>query len=299
MRNLMIAFLVALVGAFGMVACEEFGGGGDDSPSAPSAVNEPSQRYGPYRECRNWETTTDIDTVRLSWCPVRDLQVRAHGVAAWNDVCAAAAASERGRNDAAEQLLGQAAYRCDLLDSLNALTVRVGNPTGAGHGCNCSGAEWWPDVRRFAESDGGDNGGGGGRTPTPDPDPDPRSDPLVATWTIEDGCFDGSQIEYRFFLRDSGRNYPNLGQWPISRLSDGEERTHRLRVREAGQYVCYGARIRGGNYYWGFGLDGEEACSNCCGEAGGNYSVRLTCSNSGVRGSTEQGLGGAAGAPRP
>ena len=134
--------------------------------------------------------------------------------------------------------------------------------------------------------------------PHPDPDPDPReTDPLVVTWTIEDGCFDGSQIEYRFFLRDSGGN---LGQWPTYRVSDGEERTHHLRVREAGQMACYGARrrISGDTSYWGLGLDGYQACATCCGQSGGNYSSRLTCPNRGAGGYRPDATGRQSGKPK-
>lgn len=111
---------------------------------------------------------------------------------------------------------------------------------------------------------------------------------LVVEWTLEDACYDGRQIEYRFFLYNSRRGSDAVGapvgQWPggdqVYLLSDEEVQTHRLRLDRSEQAVCWGAQIRGDDRsrYWGRGIYGRESCNNCCGIAGVRYRpVRLLC----------------------
>ena len=110
---------------------------------APVSAFAVYQGYGPYSECRIWGTEgIGPDDVTIRWCTNSDIQIRFQALAAWNDVCAAAAYSADGNIEAAERTLGQAAIRCQLLDELTE-TWQVRN-------CDCDRAEWWSDVSRFS-----------------------------------------------------------------------------------------------------------------------------------------------------
>lgn len=108
--------------------------------------------------------------------------------------------------------------------------------------------------------------------------------PSVLAFSVEDGCNDGSDIQYRFFEQRNGsltgHRWPGGGRVYVTpRL--GESVTTRLSC-DAGTYACYGAEPRsGGASYWGSGIDGDQGCTDCCYSCpvSGERAVRkrLTC----------------------
>lgn len=105
---------------------------------------------------------------------------------------------------------------------------------------------------------------GSGSTTGPPPGP---GQPSVLAFTVEDGCNDGRDIQYRFFEQRNGsltgHRWPGGGRVYVTpRL--GESVTSRLQC-DAGTYVCFGAQPRGdSSTYWGAGIDGDQGCTDCC-----------------------------------
>ena len=95
------------------------------------------------------------------------------------------------------------------------------------------------------------------------------------SWTMNDQCNNGSEIEYRFFDR------ANDMQWPTDRsfvyfMTSGDSRRSNLSCVPGAQ-VCYGAASTGG-ITWGVGLSGTGGCATCCQNCdSGSYARTLTC----------------------
>ncbi len=91
--------------------------------------------------------------------------------------------------------------------------------------------------------------------------------PSVLAFSVEDGCDDGRDIQYRFFEQKNGsltgNRWPEGGRVYVTpRL--GESVTTRLSC-DAGTYVCLGAESRGDESgSWGAGIDGNQGCTDCC-----------------------------------
>jgi hypothetical protein len=107
----------------------------------------------------------------------------------------------------------------------------------------------------------------------------PQGGNATFTWTIIDGCVDGSGLYVRFFDETNNLVFPNSSQAYI--INSGRSSVIKLSVKR-GAKICYGAEPtdRDGSY-WGVSLDDNEGCTNCCNIVpnSGNISrsVRLTC----------------------
>ena len=117
-------------------------------------------------------------------------------------------------------------------------------------------------------------------------DPDAGRSSAFVTFTIEDGCDDEDSVEYRFFQyydadsSETTRIWPERDEYYYYTESYGKKYTSNLNC-DAGQLVCYGARVVGYGSY-GVGFNGLVGCEDCCltcpasGEVGSSF--KLVCS---------------------
>lgn len=100
------------------------------------------------------------------------------------------------------------------------------------------------------------------------------------TWTIKDGCLDGSGIYVRFFDETNNLVFPNGTQAYV--VNSGRSSVIKLTVKR-GAKICYGAEPTDlDGSFWGVGLDNDQGCSSCCNvvPSKGNIArtVNLICS---------------------
>jgi hypothetical protein len=90
-------------------------------------------------------------------------------------------------------------------------------------------------------------------------------------WTIADECYNGEEIEFRFFDITDGSVWPNLSQVYV--LDGGTSSTYSLDCT-TGDQICFGGGQPVHGLYWGLDSDGSRSCSSCC----------FSCSNASVFG---------------
>ena len=105
--------------------------------------------------------------------------------------------------------------------------------------------------------------------------------PTSLTWSVEDGCNDGRNVEYRFYEQ---RNGAGTGRhWPGGNnlyVTSGFDRTieHSGLACGPGISICLGGEIDGTRASFGVGLDGTEGCTGCCYPCGATTRVfRFGC----------------------
>jgi hypothetical protein len=90
----------------------------------------------------------------------------------------------------------------------------------------------------------------------------PPSGNATFTWTIKDGCGDGSGLYVRFFDETNDLVFPNSSQVYI--INSGRTGVIKLSVKR-GAKICYGAEPSDlDGSYWGVSLDDNQSCASCC-----------------------------------
>ena len=90
----------------------------------------------------------------------------------------------------------------------------------------------------------------------------PPSTPEIVFQT-NDNCDDGHDVNMRFSYYRGTNHFVN---WATGVLAArGSDTVTRVSCNFSNvNRVCYGARIQGGNTYWGHDVDRSESCTNCC-----------------------------------
>lgn len=97
-------------------------------------------------------------------------------------------------------------------------------------------------------------------------------------WALSDECNDGAGISASFIETINGTRtgdaWPGGNQFYV--FNDNQQFNLQC---EVGATVCYGAEPSNRNgFYWGVGLSGNEACTDCCRQCGsGRQAISLTC----------------------
>lgn len=107
--------------------------------------------------------------------------------------------------------------------------------------------------------------------------PDCYTPPAQTTITlgIQDSCYDGYRIEWRYFDVTNNLVWPSSNQVYYNQY-EGVLYSSNL-LCNVGAKICYGART--GSKYWGIDLDGSKSCSSCCVtcQPGVQYNWNLVC----------------------
>jgi hypothetical protein len=82
------------------------------------------------------------------------------------------------------------------------------------------------------------------------------------TWQLTDSCFDGEDIEVRYF------DATDLGFWPpdptqVYVLQQGTTESRTLACT-TGAKICFGAEQPLHGFYWGLDIDASRSCAACC-----------------------------------
>ena len=98
------------------------------------------------------------------------------------------------------------------------------------------------------------------------------------TLGISDGCIDGEDIWYRFYLNGGTWFWPNSVFIDYWTSTSDDLSTHKLNCRP-GALLCFGAKNESGTISWGVGFDGDRSCDSCCWtcDEGTSYNWDLIC----------------------
>ncbi len=91
----------------------------------------------------------------------------------------------------------------------------------------------------------------------------------VLNWSITDSCFNGENVEVRFFAVDRGLVWP--GGNLVYTMAPGTTITQPLACN-LGEKICFGADQPINGLAWGVDIDNSIACADCC----------RTCANASV-----------------
>ena len=81
------------------------------------------------------------------------------------------------------------------------------------------------------------------------------------TWELTDSCPEGPIIAVRFYELDESNR--RIASWREAHIAANGTSQFHLGCNSPGHWICYGAGNRPG-FHWGFGLDGDEECDDCC-----------------------------------
>ncbi len=98
--------------------------------------------------------------------------------------------------------------------------------------------------------------------PEAEPEGEDKAEPQTVGFTVVNNT--SGTVNVAFFDRDDHQHVdPSFGRFYV--LSGNSTQTYRVSCT-AGQNICYGAMMPGGNMmpFWGTGRDGKQACTGCC-----------------------------------
>ena len=110
--------------------------------------------------------------------------------------------------------------------------------------------------------------------------PSAESSAVVQSWTLTDGCADGTGVQFRIFElagEEIRLTWPNQEQ--IYLINQGESLTVQVQTRR-GAKLCYGGApyIADSQLYWGIGIGATKRCEDCCRSADSSaVAFTLTC----------------------
>lgn len=105
-------------------------------------------------------------------------------------------------------------------------------------------------------------------------DPESPTTPAISTmsWTLRDGCNDGTTLVARFHELESATSNIRTGwTWPGGDQTyelSSQQQTFDLTCTAPGRRICFGAGVPTSSLYWGVSLNGDQACTDCCGVCG-------------------------------
>lgn len=79
---------------------------------------------------------------------------------------------------------------------------------------------------------------------------------------MQNQCFNGEEIQYRFFDRVANLQWP--GGNMVYVITGGKTVNHNL-LCNTGATICIGGNQPNHGLIWGVGIDDAEGCSKCCG----------------------------------
>lgn len=88
-------------------------------------------------------------------------------------------------------------------------------------------------------------------------------------WTISNRCFNGHDVQFRFFSESRPVSWPAGGL--VFVMAQGQTVVQALACNP-GEKICFGADQPSTGFLWGAGIDNTLACADCC----------RTCANASV-----------------
>lgn len=91
------------------------------------------------------------------------------------------------------------------------------------------------------------------------------------TWQLR--SFHPNAVEVKFFSQNRRAIWPGADKHYT--IKDYKVNSFKLNCI-AGEQICYGAAVSGNlSRYWGQGVDGKKACTNCCYTCGGDTRTKV------------------------